>query len=162
MRIEQGMSVAITHLGGSARGVHDVGKQHRSQHPIVGHFCLMAGEELGDLLEGLPPRFNRVVDVPARELDVLGTGYVVGDVLANCRHDQRVVGVVQDEVGTRTVGSTARTSISCMSAKTKATAVGLAARRSIRAQLALISSFHGMSGFIRCCNSPVPHMAAVT
>ena len=38
---------------------------------------------------------------------------------------------------------------------------GLAARRSIRAHVARISSFHGMSGFQTCCNSPVPHMAAM-
>ena len=41
----------------------------------------------------------------------------------------------------------------------RATVPGLAARRSIRAHVARISSFHGMSGFKRRWNSPVPHMA---
>ena len=40
----------------------------------------------------------------------------------------------------------------------RATVPGLAARRSCRAHAARISSFHGMSGFIACCNSPVPHI----
>ena len=43
----------------------------------------------------------------------------------------------------------------------RATVPGLAARRSCRAQAARISSFHGMSGFVRCCELPVPHMATI-
>ena len=43
----------------------------------------------------------------------------------------------------------------------RATVPGLAARRSCRAHVARISSFHGMSGFITCWNSPVPHMATM-
>ena len=38
---------------------------------------------------------------------------------------------------------------------------GLADRRSCRAHVARISSFHGMSGLIACWNSPVPHMATM-
>ena len=43
----------------------------------------------------------------------------------------------------------------------RATVPGLAAPRSQRAHAARISSFHGMSGFIACWYSPVPHMAIV-
>ena len=64
-------------------------------------------------------------------------------------------------VGTRTVGSSARTSTSDNSGIMRATVPGLAARRSIRANVARISSFHGMSGFKTCCHSPVPHIAAI-
>ena len=46
------------------------------------------------------------------------------------------------------VGSTARTSISVTRGIMRATVRGLAARRSCRAHVARISSFHGMSGFI--------------
>ena len=40
----------------------------------------------------------------------------------------------------------------------RARVAGLAARRSIRAHAARISSFHGMSGFTRRWSFPVPHM----
>ena len=43
----------------------------------------------------------------------------------------------------------------------RATVPGLAARRSTRAHVARISSFHGMSGLSACWYSPVPHMAAM-
>ena len=65
--IEQGMPVTVTHLCGSARRVHDVGEKHRGQHAIIGDLSLVAGEELGDLLEGLAPsRFNGVIPVASR------------------------------------------------------------------------------------------------
>jgi hypothetical protein len=68
---------------------------------------------------------------------------VVGDVFARRRRDHRVVGVLNDEGGTWTVGSTARTSNSDMSGNMRATVAGPAVRRSSRAQVARISSFHG-------------------
>ena len=63
-------------------------------------------------------------------------------------------------VGTRTVGSTAPHVHLARSGIMRATVRGLAVRRSIRAHAARISSFHGISGFITCWNSPVPHIAA--
>ena len=46
-----------------ARRVHDVGEEHGGENPIIGHFCLLPGEELGDLLGGrAPPRFNDFVE----------------------------------------------------------------------------------------------------
>ena len=42
-----------------------------------------------------------------------------------------------------------------------ATVRGLAARRSVRAHVARISSFHGMSGLSRSWSCPVPHMASI-
>jgi hypothetical protein len=41
------------------------------------------------------------------------------------------------------------------------TVLGLAAKRSCRAQVARISSFHGMSGYKTCWNSPVPQLATM-
>ena len=81
---------------------------------------------------------------------------VVGDVLA------RSAGITgssvwwRTRVGTRTVGSTARTSTSATRGSTRAKVAGLAARRSIRAQVARISSFHGMSGLITRWCFPFP------
>ncbi len=51
VRVEQRVPVAVADLGGAARRVHDVGEQHRGENPVVGHLGLLAGEELGDLLE---------------------------------------------------------------------------------------------------------------
>ena len=42
------------------RRVHDVGEQYRGEHPIVGQLSLLAGKELGDLLERRAPRFDDV------------------------------------------------------------------------------------------------------
>ena len=98
VRVEQRMPVTVTHLGGSARRVHDVGEQHRGENPIIGHVGLLAGEELGDLLEGrAPSRFNLVVPVAARQLNIFRVGYVLGDVPALRGRDDHVLGVVDDE-----------------------------------------------------------------
>ena len=64
------------------------------------------------------------------------------------------------KVGTRTVGSTACTSIAATSGCISSKVPGLAARRSCRAHVARTSSFHGMSGLKTWWNSPVPHIAA--
>ena len=59
-------------------------------------------------------------------------------------------------VGTRTVGSSARTSISA-SERHHASDGRWACRQAfIRAHAARISSFHGMSGLITCCDLPGP------
>ena len=63
MRVKQRMPVAVAHLCGSARRVHDIGKEHGGENPIIGHVGLIAGEECANLLEGLSPRFNEVVEV---------------------------------------------------------------------------------------------------
>lgn len=63
MHIKQGMPVTIPHLRGPARRVDDVGEQHGGENPIIGHVGLVAGEELGDFLEGRLPWFHVVVDV---------------------------------------------------------------------------------------------------
>ena len=55
VRIQQRMPVTVAHLRRAARRVHDVGEQHRGENPIIGHLGLLAGEELGDLLERLAP-----------------------------------------------------------------------------------------------------------
>ena len=60
------MPVTVTHLRGPARRVDDVGEQHGGQNPIVGHVSLLAGEELGDLLERFAPRFDEVERVAPR------------------------------------------------------------------------------------------------
>ena len=82
MRIEQRVPVTVAHVRCPARRVHDVGEQHCGEHPIIGHLGLLAGEELGDLLERVPPRLNEVVHVAPRELDELCARYVFGDVAA--------------------------------------------------------------------------------
>jgi len=51
VRIKQGMPVTVAHLRGAPGRVHDVGEEHRGENPIIGHFSLVAGEELGNLLE---------------------------------------------------------------------------------------------------------------
>jgi hypothetical protein len=67
VRIEQRKPVAVADFRGPARRVHDVGEQHRGEHPIIGNVGLVAGEERGDLLEGrAPSRFNDVVHVAPR------------------------------------------------------------------------------------------------
>ena len=65
------MPVTVAHLGGAARRVDDVGEEHGGENPIIGDFCLMAGEEFGDLLERRAPRLDEVVEVAARELNIL-------------------------------------------------------------------------------------------
>ena len=79
------MPVTVADLRGPARRVHDVGEQHRGENPIIGHVGLLAGEELGDLLEGRAPRFDEVVHVAPRQLNVFRARYVIGDVLAPLR-----------------------------------------------------------------------------
>src|SRR6187200_2858519 len=49
--VEECVPVTVADLGGSARRVNDVGEQDRGEHPIIRHFRLLAGEELGDLAE---------------------------------------------------------------------------------------------------------------
>src|SRR4029077_11027526 len=150
MRVEQGVPVTVTHLGGSARRVHDVGEQHRGENPIIGHVGLLAGEELGDLLEGLAPsRFNLVVPVAAWQLNIFRVGMCSAMYLPFAGGMSAFSAWWTTSVGTRIVGRTARTSSSVMSGIKRARFAGLAARRSIRAHVARISSFHGMSGFIR-------------
>ena len=83
----------------SAARVHDVGEEHRGENPIIGHVGLLAGEELGDLLEGLAPGFNEVEYVAPRQLNILRARYTVCDVLAPLGQDHRVVGVLDDEGG---------------------------------------------------------------
>src|SRR5271163_4484295 len=91
------MPVTVAHVRCPTRRVHDVGKEHGGEHPIVGHFSLVAGEELVDQLEGLAPWFNVVVHVAAWQFDVLRARYVISDVLAPLARDHRVVGVLDDE-----------------------------------------------------------------
>ncbi len=68
VRIQKCIPVTITDFGGAPCRVHDVGEQHRGEHPIVGDFGLLSGEELGHLLKGLTPRFDEVNCVAARQL----------------------------------------------------------------------------------------------
>jgi hypothetical protein len=57
----------------------------------------VSGEELGDHLERIAPRFHEVVKVAPRQLNVFRACYVISDVLAHRGRDQRVVGVLDDE-----------------------------------------------------------------
>jgi hypothetical protein len=82
-----------------ARRVHYVGEQHRRENPIIGHLGLIAGQELDNLAEGGAPWFNEVEQVATRKLNVFRVRNVVGDVLAHCRRDEWVVGVLDDEGG---------------------------------------------------------------
>ena len=91
------MPVTITHLGGAASRVHDVGEQDRGENTIIGDLGLVAGEELGDLMERLPPRFYEVVHVAARQLDVIGVRYAAGNVFASDRGCNHIVSVTDDE-----------------------------------------------------------------
>ena len=90
MRVEQRMPVSVADLGGPARRVHDVGEEHCGENPIVGHFCLVPGEELVDLLKRRAPRFNEVVQVAPWKLNVFRARYMVSDILALRGHDHRV------------------------------------------------------------------------
>jgi hypothetical protein len=82
VRIEQGMPVTAADLRRAACRVHDVGEEHRCEDTIIGHVSLLAGEELGDLLEGCAPGFHEVVHVAAGRLNVFRIRYVISDVLA--------------------------------------------------------------------------------
>ena len=135
VRIEQRMPVTVADLRRPARRVDDVGEKHGGEDPVVGHVGLVAGEEFGDLLKGLTPRFDEVVDVAPRQLNVLRARYVVGDVLAQLGRDDRSSACWTTRVGTRIVGSRGRTSNSATRGIMRATVPGLAARRSVRAQL---------------------------
>jgi hypothetical protein len=64
------MPVAVTHRRSARRRVDDVGEQHGGDHPIIGTVGLLAGEELGDPLKRLTPRFDEVENVAPRKLDV--------------------------------------------------------------------------------------------
>jgi hypothetical protein len=95
--IEQRVPVTVADLRGPTRRVHDVGEQHRRKHPIIGHFRVLTGEELGDLLKKLAPRLNEVPHVASGQLNVLRPRYVITDVLAQRRRDEEVVAVLNDE-----------------------------------------------------------------
>ena len=97
VRIKQRMPVTVADLRGVTRRVHDVGEEHGGENPIVRHVGPVTGEELGDLLEGRPPRFNEVVHVAPGQLNVFRARYVVSDVLAHRGQDELVVGVLEDE-----------------------------------------------------------------
>src|ERR1700759_3259115 len=91
------MPVTIAHLGGAARGITEVGEQHRGKNPIVGDTGLFAGDELGDLLELLPPRLDEVVHVAPWQLNVLRARNVVCDWLAMRGQDDRGVSELEDK-----------------------------------------------------------------
>jgi hypothetical protein len=55
------------------------------------------GEKLGDLLEGRAPRFDEVVQIAARQLNVFRARYVIGGVLAPRGRDKYVIGVLDNE-----------------------------------------------------------------
>jgi hypothetical protein len=57
------MLVTVAHLRRGACRVHNVGEQDGGEHPIVGHLCSVAGEELSDFPEGIAPRFNEVENI---------------------------------------------------------------------------------------------------
>ena len=97
VRVEQGMPVTVADLRGPPRRVDDVGEQHRGEHPIIGHIGLVAGEELVDLMERIPPWFDEVIRITPRQLNVFRARYVIGDVFAHRGHDHRIVGVLDDE-----------------------------------------------------------------
>ena len=99
VRVEQRAPVAVTDLGRHPRRADDVGEQHRGEHAIVGHLRLVAGEELGDLLERISPRLDDVIHVAARQLNVFRAGNVIAEVPALRRRDDRVIGVLDDERG---------------------------------------------------------------
>src|SRR6476660_6031724 len=91
------MPVSITHVCGLAGRVDDVGEQDGGKHSVVGHVCLLAGEELGDLLEGIPPWLNEVVHVAPLQLNVFRARYAVCDVPPRRGQDEFVVGVLDDQ-----------------------------------------------------------------
>ena len=93
------MPVTVAHLGGAARRVHDVGEQHRGQHPIIGHVGLLAGEELGDLLEGLAPWLDVVIHVAPWQLNVFRVRECGLRCTCPTRAGRRVVRVVDDQSG---------------------------------------------------------------
>ena len=155
--IEQRVPVTVTDLRGATRRIHDVGEQHGGENPVIGHVSLLAGEELGDLLERIAPRLHEVVIVAPRQLDVLRTRYVISDVLAPLGRENRSSACWRTSVGTRMVGRTARTSNSAKRGIMRAKVPGLAASRSCRANAARISSFHGMSGLRMLQLSRAPH-----
>ncbi|OBF85362.1 hypothetical protein A5791_02310 [Mycobacterium sp. 852002-51163_SCH5372311] len=97
MRIEQRMPLPVTQLRGASRRIHNVGEQHRSQHPIVGHVGLMTCEKLGDLLKGRTPRLHEVIHVAPWQLNVFGAGYLIGDVLAHRARDEHIIDVLEHE-----------------------------------------------------------------
>jgi len=63
VRVKQGVPVTVAHLRRPARRVHDVGEEHGGENTVVRDVCLLAGEKLGDLLEGGSPWFYKVVCV---------------------------------------------------------------------------------------------------
>jgi hypothetical protein len=58
---------------------------------------VVAGDELGDLVERIPPRFHEVVQVAPRQLNVFRARYVISDVLAPGGRDHQVVGMLEHE-----------------------------------------------------------------
>jgi len=73
--------------------------KHGGENPIIGHFSLVASEELVNLQKGFAPRFNKVENVAPRQLNVFRARYVIGDILAHYACDEWVVGVLDDKGG---------------------------------------------------------------
>jgi hypothetical protein len=95
VRIEQRMPVTVAHFCGPTCRVDDVGEEHRGEHAVACRVGLIAGHELGDLVEGITPWFDDVVEVAARQLNIFRAGNVVAQIPTLRGRDHRVVGVLE-------------------------------------------------------------------
>ena len=112
--------------------IDDVGEQHRRQHAIGLGFAARACQKLlgfaDDAVDqvGFPER----VVINAGQFDELRSGDMVGDVASRLDRDAGVAGAMQDQVGTRIVGSMWRASTSPLIRRQAIAAAGLALCRS--------------------------------
>src|ERR1700731_215964 len=92
------MPIPVAHLRSAPCGVHDVGEQHRGEHPIIDYVGLLTREELGDLLERRAPvGFVEVNEIAPRKFDEFRAWYAISDILAPLGRDHPVVCVMQDK-----------------------------------------------------------------
>src|SRR5207237_9950795 len=88
---------AITELRGTRRGVDDVREHDRQQRPREAAAAAGPGEELLDLLEDRVHVAHERKRVAAVELDVAGSGYVLGQIARVAQVPDELFAAVHDQ-----------------------------------------------------------------
>jgi len=132
VRIKQSVPVAVADLRRPARRVHDVGEQHRGQHPIIDQVSPLVGEGTrrfpGRTRASQVRRGGKTLRPGSSTYFAPGMRSATS--LPHSGGKKGSSACWRTSVGTRTVGSTARTSVSASRDIMRAAVPGLAPRRS--------------------------------